>query len=94
MLILVILVPNAFSYSDAHRLATLYLKQTKGGTRPQQASDETKHTIKVHFSELVDIAFGSKGINFNAYGVKRMMLTYTKAFDALEHQKIKDKYFL
>ena len=73
---------------------TLYLKQTKGGTRPQQASDETKHTIKVHFSALVDIAFGSKGINFNAYGVKWMMLTYTKAFDALEHQKIKDKYFL
>ena len=94
MLILVILVPSAFSYSDARRLATLYLKQTKGGTRPQQASDETKHTIKVHLSELVDIAFGSKGINFNAHGVKRMLLTYTKTFDALEHQKIKDKYFL
>ena len=94
MLILVILVPSAFSYSDAHRLATFYLRQTKGGTRPQQASDETKHTIKVHFSELVDIAFGSKGINFNAYGVKRMMLTYTKAFDANENKKIKDKYFL
>ena len=94
MLILVILVPSAFSYSDAHRLATLYLKQTKGGTRPQQASDETNPPPPPPPSELVDIAFGSKGINFNAYGVKRMMLTYTKAFDALEHQKIKDKYFL
>ena len=88
MSILVSLVPSAFSYSDAHQLATLHLKQTKGGTRPQLASDETKHTIKVHFSELVDIAFGSKGINFNAHGVKRMLLTYTKAFDAREHQKI------
>ena len=87
-------MPSEFSYNDAHQLATLYLKQTKGGTQPQQASDETKHTIKVHFSELVDIAYGSKGINFNAHGVKRMLLTYAETFDALEHQKIKDKYFL
>lgn len=94
MLILVILVPSTFSYSDAHQLATLYLKQTKGGTQPQKASDETKHTIKAHFSELVDIAFGSKGINFNAHGVKRMLLTYAKAFCPSEHQRLKDKYFL
>ena len=57
-------------------------------------SDETKHTIKAHFSELVDIAFGSKGINFNAHGVKRMLLTYAKAFCPSEHQRLKDKYFL
>ncbi|MEK9571799.1 MAG: hypothetical protein VW124_22460, partial [Paracoccaceae bacterium] len=60
-------------YDSAKKLAIKFLKETRGGSAPKKASISTKLEIKQNFDALVEIAFRSQGINFNPYGIKRMV---------------------
>ena len=80
------------SFPHANKLASSFFKETRGGTRPQNLSPELRQEIANHFEQLVDIGFGSKGINFNAHGIKRMLLIYSKEFETIKYQLIQSRY--
>jgi hypothetical protein len=85
---------NGVTYPFAKRLATKFLAETRGGSAPKKASISTKQEIKQNFEALVEIAFGSQGINFNSYGIKRMITVYAKEFEPNRYEVLKTRYFL
>ena len=82
------------TYSYAKKLATKFLKETWGGSAPKKASILTKQEIKQNFDALVEIAFRSRGINFNPYGIKRMVIIYSKEFEPIRYEHLKTRFFL
>ena len=80
------------TYRDAHELASIFLKQTKGGSSVNAVSANVRATIDANIHSLIDIGFKYRGVNFNPQGIRRMVLTYTEFFLPEIYMNIKQQF--